>query len=213
MLDSLRGTLARKDADEAVVETAAGLAFVLSVPASTFAALPEPGQPVHLFTHMAFNTQEGEFALYGFATPMEREVFRIFLGISGIGPRKGLMILSQVKIADFAQAIQDRNIAYLSSLKGIGTKTAERLLLELREKMLPYAAGVAGGGSASAAGGAAREGGPALPPGENIADAVAALTTLGCPYSQAARAILRAIEALGSGASREELIREGLRHR
>lgn|GEM_PF-141102 len=214
MLETLRGTLIRKDADEAVIETG-GIGFAVSIPASTQAALPDPGAEARLFVHLSFNVQEGEFKLYGFATELERDVFRIFLGISGFGPRKGLMLLSQVRISDFACAIRDRNLAYLSSLKGVGRKTAERLLVELREKMLPYvsAGGGAGVGGTGGSGGAFDPDVPLLPPGDHIRDAVAGLVSLGCRYGQAARAVSKAIDLLGPDAPAEDLIREGLRHR
>lgn len=215
MLETLRGTLRRKDTEEVIVETA-GIGFAVGIPASTFAALPEVGEEVLLFTQLSFNVQEGEFNLFGFATEMERAVYRIFLTIPGIGPRKGLMILSQVNIGDFARAIQDRNVAYLSQIKGVGRKTAERLLVELRDKMLPFLLVGAGGaaGTEGAAGGTGGAGeGSSLPPGQNIADAVAGLTGLGCPYTQAARAVARAVERLGASASTAELLKEALKHR
>ncbi len=213
MLEFVRGTLIRKDEDSAVVE-AGGIGFLLLVPTSTYLVLPEEGSEALLYTHLTVNAQEGEFAVFGFATELEREVFRIFIGISGIGPRKGLMILSQVRIEEFAAAVRDRNLAYLSQIKGIGKKTAERLLVELREKMLPYATAAGAAGARAAAGeGEAGGEGIALPPGENIRDAVAGLVALGVRYAVAARAITKAVETLGPDANTGELVKLGLKHR
>jgi len=214
MLESLRGTLLHKDEDSAILETA-GIGFGLLIPTSTYAVLPEIGGEALFHTHLSFNVQEGSFSLFGFATELEREVFRIFIEISGIGPRKGLMILSQIRIEEFAAAIRDRNLAYLAQIKGVGRKTAERLLVELREKMLPYAAGV-GVGAAAGGGGldqAAAAAGVALPSGENIRDAVAGLVSLGVRYAVAAQAVAKAVEELGAKASPADLIRMGLKHR
>lgn len=207
MLESLRGILLQKDEDTAVVESA-GIGFSLLIPTSTFAVLPDVGGEVRVFTHLSFNTQEGEFLLFGFATELEREVFRIFIGINGIGPRKGLMILSQIRIDEFAAAIRDRNLVYLSGIKGVGKKTAERLLIELREKMLPFAMAGAAGGA-----GGALPAGVVLPSGENVRDALAGLIALGVRYPVAAQAIAKAVEVIGPDAPTGDLVKAGLKFR
>lgn len=199
MLDSLHGRLLEKDDDFAVVDVN-GVRFRAEVPRSTAVALPEPGQGVELRTRLSLNVNEGTFQLFGFATEEERDCFDIFTRISGIGPRKGLMILSAIEIVPFAQAILRGDVAYLSKIKGIGAKTAERLIVELRENMAPYAAKAPAPAAAAAR--------PA-----NVADAIQALVVLGCKPPVAERAVDRALEALGPAARTEDLIREGLRHR
>ncbi len=200
MIDSLCGTLLERDDDFAVLDVN-GIRFRLDVPASTARALGPTGQRVELRTRLSFNTNDGLFLLFGFATEEERDCFDIFTRISGIGPRKGLMILSAIEIVPFAQAILRSDIAYLSGMKGIGKKTAERLIVELRENMAPFAASAPASPSAS----------PSRKP--TIADAVQALVVLGCKLPVAERAIDRAIEMLGENASTEDLIREGLKQR
>lgn len=202
MLDALTGTIVAKDEDTATVEVQ-GFRFRLDIPTSTATALPAPGDVYTLMTRLSFNTNEGTFQLFGFATEVERECFDIFTSISGIGPRKGLMILSQIEIAAFARAIIGNDLTYLSKIKGVGRKTAERLVVELREKMVPYTAP-----APSAAGGASN-----LPQTSNVRDAVEALMVLGVRPAVAEKAIEKAIEELGEKATTETLIRAGLRHR
>jgi Holliday junction DNA helicase RuvA len=204
MLDAIEGILLHRDDDHAVLNVN-GLHFRPEIPASTAAVLPEPGQPARLYTRLSINTNEGEFLLFGFATDMERQCFDIFTSISGIGPRKGLMILSQIEIPLFAKAIITQDINYLSKIKGVGRKTAERLIVELREKMVPYTAVTATGTAAS--------GSVILPAKANVLDAVQALMALGCRPVVAEKAISEAVKLLGETATADQLVREGLRHR
>lgn len=200
MIDSLSGVLVSAEEDFAVIDVH-GIRFRLDVPASTARGLPAPGVPTALFTRLSFNANDGEFALFGFATETERNCFDIFTGISGIGPRKGLMILSQIEIAPFARAIVGGDLNYLSRIKGVGKKTAERLVVELRDKMAPYTAPAPG------------ESSTLLPASQTVADAVQALMVLGCRPAVAEKAIGEALKELGADAKTEELIRVGLRHR
>lgn len=203
MLDSIEGTLLETEEDFAVVDVN-GLRLRCDVSGSTHRALPAPGARVALRTRLSFNMNEGTFSLFGFATAEERECFDVLTGISGIGPRKALMMLSQIEIAAFANAILRNDLSYLASIKGVGKKTAERLVVELREKMVPYAAPDKP---------AARSAAPtvALPP--NQLDAVQALMVLGCRQPVAERAVAEAVKALGEDARTEDLIRDGLKRR
>jgi Holliday junction DNA helicase RuvA len=182
-----------------------GVGYGLDVPASTANALPAVGEEVTLHTYL--EAKENMFALYGFATREEREVFTIFLGVSGIGPRTALSILSAVRIADFATAVMNNDVAWLTRIPGIGKKTAERLIVEVRDKMKAWVAearlGVAT--PASAKRGNAEE---ALQ-----AEVSAALQALGCKPAIADRAAARALELLGPKTPIEDLVREALRHR
>lgn len=197
MLDSLCGKLLFSDDDIAVLDVG-GVRFRLDIPYSTARLLAERGQEITLMTRLSFNPNEGSFNLFGFGTEVERECFDIFTQISGIGPRKGLMILSQIEIASFARAVINSDLGYLSKIKGIGKKTAERLVVELREKMVPYSAA---------------EPEAAQPRADNVRDAVEALVVLGCRQIVAEKAVSEAIRELGPDAPAEELIRLGLKLR
>lgn len=206
MIDSLSGILREKDEDFAILDVG-GVAFRVEIPGSTAKALPAVGDPATVLTRLNFNMNEGTFALFGFSTEAERDCFDIFRGISGIGPRKGLMILSQIEIATFATAILTNDLVYLSKLKGVGKKTAERLVVELREKMVPYTAPSPGSGDVPGALSATS----VLK--ENIRDAIEALIVLGCRNHVAEKAIGQAVEELGEEAPTPDLIRAGLRYR
>lgn len=199
MLHSLVGMLVEFEEDFAVVDLH-GLRFSVEIPGSTARVLPEAGGRVTLFTRLSFNPNDNTFALFGFATTMEGECFDILQSISGIGPRKALGILSQIEIGAFAAAIVNRDLNYISEIKGVGKKTAERLVLELREKMVPYI------GTAPAAT-------PAAALRENVRDAIAALMALGVKPAIAEKAVRSAVDVLGEDTATELLVREGLKHR
>ncbi|MCI0596530.1 MAG: Holliday junction branch migration protein RuvA, partial [candidate division Zixibacteria bacterium] len=111
-----------------------GVGYHVHVPISTFNALPAVGKAVRLLTH--FVVREDAHALYGFLTHEERDLFRLLIGISGIGPKMGMAILSGVPIQDLKEAIVNGSLAVLTAIPGIGKKTAERLIVELREKLI-----------------------------------------------------------------------------
>jgi Holliday junction DNA helicase RuvA len=110
-----------------------GIAYDVDVPMSTFYALPATGEAVTLFTHLSI--KEDSHALYGFATLEERAAFRQLIKISGVGPRTALSVLSGLSVADLAEAVTLQDAAKLTTVPGIGKKTAERLLLELKGKI------------------------------------------------------------------------------
>ena len=124
----------------------AGVAYELDVPMSTFYALPATGEAVMLFTHLV--VREDAHSLYGFATVEERAVFRRLIRISGIGARTALAVLSGMSVGDLAQAVALQDAGRLVKIPGIGKKTAERLLLELKGK-LAESTGQPGGGRGS----------------------------------------------------------------
>lgn len=111
----------------------AGVAYEVDVPMSTFYALPATGEAVTLFTHLSI--KEDSHALYGFATLEERSAFRQLIRISGVGARTALSVLSGLSVPDLAEAVAMQDAARLTRIPGIGKKTAERLLLELRGKL------------------------------------------------------------------------------
>lgn len=133
MIALLRGTLAYKSSDHVIIDVG-GVGYRLFIPLSTFYSLPEAGE-VSLFTHT--HVREDAILLYGFLSLEEKELFGILISISGIGPKLAVNILSHIPAKDLKRAIAAGDIKRLSSLPGIGKKTAERLVLELKDKVGP----------------------------------------------------------------------------
>ena len=133
MIGSLSGKLVAKLPPQVQVEVA-GVGYELDVPMSTFYSLPATGEPVKLHTHLV--VREDAHVLYGFATLEERSAFRKLIRISGVGARTALSVLSGLSVAELAQAVTLQDTARLTKVPGIGKKTAERLLLELKGKVL-----------------------------------------------------------------------------
>lgn len=132
MIGRISGILLEKKPPQIVVETA-GIGYEIDVPMSTFCDLPACGETVRLYTHFAVR-EDGQF-LYGFTTDEERAVFRQLIKISGVGARTALAILSGLPVSELALAVARQESAHLVKIPGIGKKTAERLLLELRGKL------------------------------------------------------------------------------
>ena len=134
MIGKLTGTLSDKNPPQVLVDCN-GVGYEVHVPMSTFYNLPEQGARVSLLTH--FVVREDAQILYGFATGPEREAFRQLIKISGVGPRTALSVLSGMSVAELAQAVTLQEAGRLVKVPGIGKKTAERLLLELKSKLGP----------------------------------------------------------------------------
>lgn len=132
MIGKLTGTLLEKNPPQILIDCH-GVGYEVDVPMSTFYNLPASGEKVALLTH--FVVREDAQILYGFATPSERETFRQLIKISGVGPRTALGILSGLSVQDLAQAVTAQEVGRLVKVPGIGKKTAERLLLELKGKI------------------------------------------------------------------------------
>jgi holliday junction DNA helicase RuvA len=132
MIAHLRGKLLSKKANKALVDVA-GVGYDVTIPVSTFYELGEVGSEVglHIYTHV----REDVLALYGFRTEREKWLFEKFLGISGVGPKMAIAILSGLEMNDLIPALRSGNLALLTHIPGVGKKTAERLVLELREKL------------------------------------------------------------------------------
>jgi Holliday junction DNA helicase RuvA len=146
MIGRLNGTLADKNPPQVLVDCH-GVGYEVDVPMSTFYNLPGVGERVTLLTH--FVVREDAQILFGFATPPEREAFRQLIRISGVGPRTALSVLSGMSVADIAQAVTAQDASRLVKVPGIGKKTAERLLLELKGKIGADLGQVAGAGPAT----------------------------------------------------------------
>ncbi len=168
MLGRLTGTLAEKSPPQVLVDVN-GVGYEVDVPMSSFYNLPGLGERVTLLTH--FVVREDALLLYGFLTHDERATFRLLVKISGVGPRTALSILSGLSVADLAQAVSLQESSRLIKVPGIGKKTAERLLLELKGKL----------GDALTA--------PRTPASDNQGDILQALIALGYSDREAAAAL------------------------
>ncbi len=149
MIGKLTGTLLEKNPPQILIDCH-GVGYEVDVPMSTFYNLPATGEKVALLTH--FVVREDAQILYGFGTHAEREAFRQLIKISGVGPRTALAVLSGMGVADLAQAVTSQETGRIVKVPGIGKKTAERLLLELKGKLgadLPLPGGGAVGDAAS----------------------------------------------------------------
>jgi len=197
MITSIEGRLASTGPLRAVIELN-GLGYEVSVPVTTSERLPPPGSVVKLHTLAIY--REDSQALYGFATPDERDFFRLMIeNVTGVGPKMALGIMSRLSLPLLEGAIRAGDIATLSKCQGIGRKTAERLVVELKARV----------GQTGAPGQAVAAGAP-----EGAAnphwDAVAALVALGYRGADADQSVRRAALALGPGASTEVLIKRAL---
>ncbi|MCX7814521.1 MAG: Holliday junction branch migration protein RuvA [Tepidimonas ignava] len=171
MIGQLSGTLLHKQPPMIVVDCH-GVGYEVEVPMSTFCNLPATGQPVVLLTHLV--VREDAHILYGFASAPERSAFRELIKVGGVGPRTALAVLSGLSVAELAQAVAQQQAARLTRIPGIGKKTAERLLLELRGKLAPDLADA---------------GATAAPVGDAHTDIQQALLALGYSEREAAAAL------------------------
>lgn len=195
MIALITGQLAYKSIDHIIVDVG-GIGYRLLIPLSSYYRLPEQGNVrLHVYTHV----REDAIQLYGFLAPEEREFFLLLISVSGIGPKLALNILSHSSVEALRQALARGDAKGLSALPGIGKKTAERLILELRDKLPPLAPGAPAQRPAPAPG-ATRD---------PFDDALSALLNLGYKEAQARKA-LESVEA-GVGASLEDILRGALK--
>ncbi len=143
MIGRLHGTLADKNNPPQLLLDCHGVGYEVQVPMSTFYNLPAVGEPLTLLTQ--FVVREDAQLLFGFATEPERDAFRELIRIAGVGPRTALAVLSGMSVADIANAVATQEAGRLVKVPGIGKKTAERLLLELKGRLAPASAWPAGG--------------------------------------------------------------------
>ncbi len=196
MIGQLRGILLEKHPNEALVDVQ-GVGYQVSIPVSTFSALPDPGMEVKLRIHT--HVREDAIALFGFFTSEEKGLFERLISVSGIGPKLGITVLSGLPVAELVGAIRSGNLAQLTRVPGIGKKTAERLVLELRDKL-------------EGLGGKMPAGSPAAPARSLSAveeDVLSALMNLGCA-KPAAEAAIKKARASGAAEAFEPLFRKAL---
>ena len=132
MIALVTGTLATKESDRVVVKTASGVGYECFVPTRSLEKLPAPGHPVELHTHLV--VREDGHTLFAFTSAEERRVFQRLITVSGVGPKLALALLSALSGERIVRAIREHDLAALSSVSGVGKKTAERVVLELKDK-------------------------------------------------------------------------------
>lgn len=196
MISYIRGTLVEKTPARIVIE-AAGVGYEMLIPLSSFDTLGPVGSEALVRTH--FHVREDAHELYGFASEKERWLFRLLLTVSGIGPRSALTILSGVGVDDFCDAIVREETDTLTAISGVGRKTAQRLIVELKSKISQQDVQLIGAGGK----GALRDG---------VAEAVQALISLGFTAPIARKAVEKFAENAKKTLSVEELIRGALKN-
>jgi Holliday junction DNA helicase RuvA len=197
MITYLDGTLREVWPTQVVVEVH-GVGYEVLIPLSSYDRLPQPGQPVRLLTHL--QVREDAHILFGFASPEERDLFRLLVTrVSGVGPKLALAVLSGMDVMRFKAAVVDSDTASIAKISGLGKKTAERIVLELKDKL-----GVAAAWEAASA--------DKAPSAEARAanDAVLALIALGYRQVDAAKSV-REVSLKNKEAGTEELVRLALK--
>jgi len=195
LIAHLRGRILEKHPNRIIVEVN-GVGYDVSVPLSTFYGLGEPGGEIALRIHT--HVREDALALYGFASLLEQDLFERLIGVSGIGPKLALAVLSGIEPLELVQAIERGDLARLTAIPGVGKKTSERIVLELKDR-LPHVrpAAVAVGGEPQA---------PAVRD-----DLLSALTNLGYHRPLAEKAVESALRAAGPDAGFERTLKQALR--
>ena len=191
MIGSLRGRIAAKAPPQLLIEVG-GVGYELEAPMSTFYGLPGVGEEVRLLTHLV--VREDAHILYGFATAAERQLFRNLLKVSGVGPKIALAILSGTTVEGFAACVTTNDVTALTKIPGVGRKTAERLVIEMRDRLASHDGGIALPADAAAGG--------------SEGEAFAALVALGYKPAEATR-LIKAASGTGIEGT-EELIRRAL---
>jgi Holliday junction DNA helicase RuvA len=198
MITHLHGILTSKAPTQAVIDVG-GVGYVLAISLVTFDQLPSLNEDIRLFTHL--HVREDRMDLFGFGDTGEREVFKLLIGVSGIGPNSALTILSGMTLRDLQEAILQERVTELTQIKGIGRKTAERLVIDLRDKIRV---------TASADGQEAEE---TVANAGVSEEAAMALMTLGYSAPAARQAVSKAIDKHDADLSVQQLIKLALKER
>jgi Holliday junction DNA helicase RuvA len=198
MISFLHGKIVESLPTQVIVNVG-GVGYDVLIPLSSYDKLPQPGQEVKLLTHLA--VREDAHTLYGFMTVAERELFKLLINtVSGIGPKIALNILSGISVIAFRGAVANGDVKALSQISGVGKKTAERIIVELRDKI-----GAAGAWEASSAQRALS------PEDQKVNDAVLALMALGFKQIEAHDSVRKAQAGLAATATVEDLVRACLK--
>src|SRR5438309_3780336 len=198
MITFLHGTLAAALPTQAIVDVR-GVGYEVFIPLSSYDKLPVPGQPIHILTHL--HVREDAHILYGFMSAAERDLFRLLVNhVSGIGPKLALAVLSGMSVDRFKAAVVNADTTSLSKISGLGKKTAERIVLELKDKVGVAAAWEAASGAHAP-----------TPEQEQANEAVLALIALGYKQIDAHKAVRDLQEKEAAGKTAEELVRLALK--
>jgi Holliday junction DNA helicase RuvA len=197
MIASLRGTLLEKGLEEALIDVG-GVGYRVSFSTLTLGRLPAEGQPVQVRVRTV--VREDAFELFGFLSRAEEELFQLLISVSHVGPRLAMAVLSGMEVAELVAALGRGEVARLTKIHGVGKKTAERLVLELKEKVKTLHLEQV-----------AAQAGPAAPVSGALADLISALVNLGYKPPQAEKAAEAASARLGAEAAFQALFREALK--
>ncbi len=195
MIASITGRITRKAADYLIIDVS-GVGYEVRVPLSTYYGIPDSGGEVNLHIHT--HLREDSLSLFGFLTQAEKDMFLLLMGVSGIGPKLALAVLSSLSVGELTCAIHDADDSRLCSIPGVGKKTAARMVLELKDRVKYFAAADS-----------ARDSTAASLAGDDVEDAVSALVNLGYKKPLAEDA-LNKVRHARQGLAVEELIREAL---
>lgn len=200
MYEYIKGTLAEATPIYATID-AGGVGYKILISANTFSKLPQPSSLVQLYT--TYVVRELSQTLYGFFSTQEREIFELLLNVSGIGPKIALSVIGHLPMDSFYQAIQSHDVAAIARVPGIGKKTAERLIIEMRDKL----AGIAGGPNPA-------DFAIAMPAAQNsvVRDAMHALINLGYKQIAAQNALKKAMKEEAEDLSLADLITASLKY-
>lgn len=203
MFEYIRGLLTVKEISRVCIE-ACGIGYEISIPLSTFEKLPDPGNEVKVLTH--YHVREDAHRLFGFSTEQERDIFRLLLGISMIGPKVALSVLSGISVEELISSVAHADPSRLEKIPGVGAKTAQRMVLELKGKVNTVSSprtAAKGTSKSSATVNAANS--------RNVRDeAFEAMVALGYNDKQVVKALARVEETLEKDAPVEEWIRKSL---
>ncbi len=203
MIVSIEGILERATPLTAIIN-AGGLGYLVNIPVSTAAKLPANGETVKLHTHAVY--REDSQSLYGFANEDERNFFQLLIEkVSGVGPKVGISMMSKLELSSLISAIGNEDAVLLAKTPGIGKKTAERVIIELKDKLGAFAHS----SSSNALRGNVTDASP-LSGVNHTDDAILALLALGYKQSDASKAVGKAVDSLGPNASTEALIKAAL---
>ena len=195
MIEYIKGVIAELNPAYAIIDNH-GIGYMLNISLSTYDNLThgDSNQEAMLYVHEAI--REDAHLLYGFATRQERDAFLLLISVSGVGPNTARMILSSMNVDEFSQAVSSNNVAMLKSVKGVGAKTAQRIIVDLRDKIKPTGHTLL-----------QQTGGPT---GEAFDEALAALVMLGFSQ-QASQKVLKSLFASNQGLTAEQAIKQALK--
>ena len=195
MIAHLQGTLVEATPARVVLDVG-GVGYATAVPLSTYDQLPTLGEKCRLLTHL--HHRDDQMTLYAFATEAERELFRMLIGVSNVGPKLALAALSGLSVSEFKEAIAIADVKRIKSIQGVGARTAERIILELKERVGALPAIEASDAAAKAP--------------DAVRDAVSALVTLGYGHASAHKAVRRVLESSEEKLETVDVITQALRH-